>query len=251
MDYAGWPSGGAGEPTNVAVCRMPVLTLARCSRTASAANAACRPCCRRLLSRAFALLRYATRRAVASHRARSFCRVQADYLPVIKTKQRTAFPPNYIHSLDSAHMMLTAVACSKAGEHAPPLFPLTLLSERLRPQASRLRACTTRSGHMPPGAFLRIIARVVASSCRPALQRGRDEPVASRHGACRPARLPLHTPRLTRLHAPQFVQLHSEPLLQQLYESFRRDYPEVVFREPPRPGALRLEDVRCSPYFFS
>jgi hypothetical protein len=47
------------------------------------------------------------------------------------------------------------------------------------------------------------------------------------------------------------VELHSEPLLQQLYESFRRDYPEVVFREPPRPGMLRLEDVRRSPYFFS
>jgi hypothetical protein len=47
------------------------------------------------------------------------------------------------------------------------------------------------------------------------------------------------------------VELHSEPLLQQLYESFRRDYPEVVFREPPRPGSLRLEDVRSSPYFFS
>ena len=59
----------------------------------------------------------------------------------------------------------------------------------------------------------------------------------------------LHLTR--RLPAPQFVELHSEPLLQQLYESFRRDYPEVVFREPPRPGALRLEDVRRSPYFFS
>lgn len=47
-------------------------------------------------------------------------RVQADYLPVIKAKQRTAFPPNYIHSLDSAHMMLTAIACSKAGEWCAP-----------------------------------------------------------------------------------------------------------------------------------
>jgi hypothetical protein len=48
--------------------------------------------------------------------------VQAEYLPVIKAKQRTAFPPNYVHSLDSAHMMLTAIACSKAG--APVLhFP--------------------------------------------------------------------------------------------------------------------------------
>jgi hypothetical protein len=47
------------------------------------------------------------------------------------------------------------------------------------------------------------------------------------------------------------VQLHSEPLLEQLYESFRRQYPEVVFREPPRPGTLRLEEVRDSTYFFA
>ena len=31
-------------------------------------------------------------------------------------KQRNAFPPNYIHSLDSCHMMLTAMHCEKAGE---------------------------------------------------------------------------------------------------------------------------------------
>ena len=58
----------------------------------------------------------------------SRCRVQSDYLPVIKAKQRTAFPPNYIHSLDSAHMMLTAIACSKAGAwlvQAASLLPLT------------------------------------------------------------------------------------------------------------------------------
>jgi len=52
--------------------------------------------------------------------------VQSDYLPVIKTKQRTAFPPNYIHSLDSAHMMLTAIACSKAGKCCAHLLPLPL-----------------------------------------------------------------------------------------------------------------------------
>ncbi|CAI9098735.1 OLC1v1035430C1 [Oldenlandia corymbosa var. corymbosa] len=30
-------------------------------------------------------------------------------------KQRTAFPPNFVHSLDSTHMMMTAVACRDAG----------------------------------------------------------------------------------------------------------------------------------------
>ncbi len=30
-------------------------------------------------------------------------------------KQETAFPPNFIHSLDSSHMMLTANACQRTG----------------------------------------------------------------------------------------------------------------------------------------
>lgn len=30
-------------------------------------------------------------------------------------RQRTAFPPNFVHSLDGSHMMMTAVACRKAG----------------------------------------------------------------------------------------------------------------------------------------
>ncbi|KAJ6861123.1 DNA-directed RNA polymerase 2A [Populus alba x Populus x berolinensis] len=30
-------------------------------------------------------------------------------------RQRTAFPPNFVHSLDSSHMMMTAVACKGAG----------------------------------------------------------------------------------------------------------------------------------------
>lgn len=38
-----------------------------------------------------------------------------DELPVVKAKQRSAFPPNYIHSIDSSHMMLTAIACNRAG----------------------------------------------------------------------------------------------------------------------------------------
>ena len=38
-----------------------------------------------------------------------------DKQPVMKVKQRSAFPPNYIHSIDSSHMMKTAVACVDAG----------------------------------------------------------------------------------------------------------------------------------------
>jgi len=30
-------------------------------------------------------------------------------------KQKTAFPPNFVHSLDATHMMMTAVKCGEAG----------------------------------------------------------------------------------------------------------------------------------------
>ncbi|TPX65186.1 DNA-directed RNA polymerase [Spizellomyces sp. 'palustris'] len=35
--------------------------------------------------------------------------------PVNAQKQSTAFPPNFIHSLDAAHMMLSAIQCQRAG----------------------------------------------------------------------------------------------------------------------------------------
>ena len=38
-----------------------------------------------------------------------------DEKPVMKARQRSAFPPNFIHSIDSSHMMLTAIACREAG----------------------------------------------------------------------------------------------------------------------------------------
>lgn len=38
-----------------------------------------------------------------------------DSLPVMKARQRSAFPPNYIHSIDSSHMMLSALACAREG----------------------------------------------------------------------------------------------------------------------------------------
>lgn len=34
-------------------------------------------------------------------------------LPVNKAKQRSAFPPNFIHSLDSTHVMYTVTECRK------------------------------------------------------------------------------------------------------------------------------------------
>jgi DNA-directed RNA polymerase len=40
---------------------------------------------------------------------------QNDDLPVHRSRQATAFPPNYVHSLDSSHMLLTAVEMDRRG----------------------------------------------------------------------------------------------------------------------------------------
>lgn len=39
----------------------------------------------------------------------SICLKPDDHLPINVNKQKSAFPPNYIHSLDSSHMLLTAI----------------------------------------------------------------------------------------------------------------------------------------------
>ncbi|KAL3693501.1 hypothetical protein R1sor_007152 [Riccia sorocarpa] len=37
-----------------------------------------------------------------------------DSQPVAVARQKSAFPPNFVHSLDGSHMMMTAIACRKA-----------------------------------------------------------------------------------------------------------------------------------------
>lgn len=39
----------------------------------------------------------------------------SDALPVSGQRQKSAFPPNYVHSLDSTHMFLTAIDCARRG----------------------------------------------------------------------------------------------------------------------------------------
>ncbi|KAL8528517.1 hypothetical protein ACS0TY_006087 [Phlomoides rotata] len=41
--------------------------------------------------------------------------LQRESEKIMVKRQRTAFPPNFVHSLDGSHMMMTAIACRKAG----------------------------------------------------------------------------------------------------------------------------------------
>ena len=41
----------------------------------------------------------------------------SDLLPLHRQRQVSAFPPNYVHSLDSSHMLLTAIEMQRRGLH--------------------------------------------------------------------------------------------------------------------------------------
>ena len=80
--------------------------------------------------------------------------------PVLKSKQRSALPPNYVHSLDSTHMLLTATRCAEDGlvfaavrdgvthTHAMPNSQCAQRSVRhwSRSVVRAIHRCTTRSG---------------------------------------------------------------------------------------------------------
>ena len=40
---------------------------------------------------------------------------QDDELPISRDRQMSAFPPNYVHSLDASHMLMTSKKCKKLG----------------------------------------------------------------------------------------------------------------------------------------
>ena len=50
------------------------------------------------------------------------------YFQIAIQRQKAAFPPNFVHSLDSSHMMMTAIACKEAGLHFAGLFLIDLIN---------------------------------------------------------------------------------------------------------------------------
>lgn len=59
-------------------------------------------------------------RKTATHTVRTILQcitlsLDDDALPVSKQKQRTAFPPNFVHSLDATHMLMTTAKMKDRG----------------------------------------------------------------------------------------------------------------------------------------
>ena len=59
--------------------------------------------------------RNSTKHRVKTHMQDVTIAVSDDELPVSKPRQKSAFPPNFVHSLDSTHMMMTALECHRRG----------------------------------------------------------------------------------------------------------------------------------------
>ncbi|KAL9327326.1 hypothetical protein ACSQ67_007971 [Phaseolus vulgaris] len=109
---------------------------------------------------------------------------------VMVKRQRTAFPPNFVHSLDGSHMMMTAVACKKAGLNFAGVH-----------DSYWTHACDV------------------------------DE--------------------MNRILREKFVELYEAPILENLSESFQKNFPTLNFPPLPARGDFDLREVLESTYFFN
>ena len=74
--------------------------------------------------------------------------------PVMTSKQKSALPPNYVHSLDSSHMLMTAKRCADLGMTFAAVHDsywthardVATMNEVLREEFVRLHEQTTLAG---------------------------------------------------------------------------------------------------------
>eukprot|EP00953_Heterococcus_sp_UTEX-ZZ885_P002640 1939-Heterococcus_DN1.PRE.3 len=111
-------------------------------------------------------------------------------LPVESARQKSAFPPNFVHSLDSTHMLLTAEKMDALG------LPFAAVHDSYWAHAGAVDDMNT---------------------------------------ALREA----------------FVELYSQPVLEDLHRGLQLRFPQIEFPPVPDRGALDLQKVRESAYFFN
>ena len=111
-------------------------------------------------------------------------------LPVLVQKQRDAFPPNFIHSLDSTHMLHTALQCHNNG----------------------LAFAAVHDSYWTHAATM---------------------------------------DKMNILLRDSFIKLHETPILENLLQQLKHEYPDESFKDVPKnSNELNLQLVRLSPYFF-
>ncbi|WZZ22310.1 hypothetical protein YC2023_123697 [Brassica napus] len=133
---------------------------------------------------------------------------------VVVRRQRTAFPPNFIHSLDGCHMMMTAVACKRAGL----CFAGSVLFHNLK---------------------LFLDFHLVFCQLTHCLLTGVVHDSFWTH-AC-------DVDKLNKKLREKFVELYAQPILENLLESFEKSFPHLDFPPLPERGDLDLKVVLDSP----
>ncbi|KYK68381.1 polymerase (RNA) mitochondrial (DNA directed) POLRMT [Toxoplasma gondii TgCatPRC2] len=144
-------------------------------------------------------------------------RVAGDDTPTSASKQRLGFPPNFIHSLDATHMMLTARRCLL--RDPPPLVP---------------------------PAFSQSVGGVETAWATP----WKPMAFAAVHDSYW-----THAGDVDRMRTilrQEFVRLYSQPILEEFYEGLRARLGRFAEDLPPPPtkGSLDITEVLHSDYFF-
>ncbi len=159
-------------------------------------------------------------------------------------KQKNGFPPNFVHSLDSSHMMLTSVHMWRRGltfasVHDCFWTHACSVEEMNRICREQVR-CSCSSTH-PPLIFLKkMLLRIFVCIFK------KSEKI------------------FVLNYLLQFVSLHEHPILEELAESFKLDLERdsavdptlraraaQLFSALPVKGELELQKVKDSVYFFS
>ncbi|PFH38327.1 DNA-dependent RNA polymerase [Besnoitia besnoiti] len=150
-------------------------------------------------------------------------RVAGEDTPTSASKQRLGFPPNFIHSLDATHMMLTARRCLMP--NPPPLVPPYFADLPALPALAEIDAAS-REQTWAPMAF------------------------AAVHDSY--WTLAGDVDRMRRILRQEFVRLYSQPILEEFYEGLRARLGRVAEDLPPPPtkGSLDITEVLNSDYFF-
>lgn len=144
----------------------------------------------------------------------------ADYLPVSSRKQKSAFPPNFVHSMDATHMMMTALKMKKLGLNFASVHDSYWTHACDIPVMSSVRITHALSFFILYLIHSNIILPVETYPCRVQCLR------------------------------EAFVELYSLPLLEDLRESMVVRFPDVNFPPVPQRGNLDIQLVKDSRYFF-
>jgi DNA-directed RNA polymerase len=161
-------------------------------------------------------------------------RASNQFDPVDVNKQVSAFPPNFIHSLDATHMFMTAMACFEAG--------ITFAS---------VHDCFWTHPSMVDGMNRHIREQFVALYSQPILERLRED-LLQNYGTYK---IPIKVPSASVVPLPEDAKPTKTPS-EKIDEAGRKTafvsrWRHIYLPPIPEKGDFDITEVLGSQYFFS